>query len=65
MFALKHPQLRAARRAFLVAPYNIVLEAERAGLTDDESREYLAGEARQFDGCAFSAAILDVLGIAP
>ncbi len=65
VFALDGRRLMAERRAVLVAPYSVVQAVAEADLTDDESRRYLADEVPHFEGCAFSAAVLDVLGIEP
>lgn len=65
VFALDDRRLVAERRAVLVAPYSVAQAVAEAELTDDESRRYLADEAPNFEGCAFSAAVLDVLGIEP
>jgi uncharacterized protein (TIGR02646 family) len=65
VFALDHRDLIAARRAYLAGPYGLLQDALAADLPDDESRRYLDEEARAYEVSPFSAAILDLLGVAP
>lgn len=64
-FALDHPNLVAMRKAYLAAPYQLAMEVAKAEWTDDERRQLLDAEARIYESSAFSAAILDVLGVPP
>jgi len=65
VLALNDPPLVAMRRQYLEDPYRLMQEAEEAGFPAHEGRAYLEREAQDYKGSAFSAAILDVLGVAP
>ncbi len=64
-FALDHRDLIAARKAYLAGPYRLVKDVLDAGFPDHESQHFLDEEARAYEGSAFSAAILDILGVMP
>lgn len=65
VFALNHRDLIAARRAYLAGPYSVLEAVEAEGFDDHDCLSLLNEEARIYEASAFSAAILDLFGVAP
>lgn len=65
VFALDHPSLVAMRKAYLAGPHGELQQLREAGFSPDEAREFVQDLLNAYADVPFSAAVLDVLGVAP